>query len=214
MRCPKCRKEYADKITRCADCGTMLTEAAEAVNPDRVSTDDANSDNVNSDSLKNLSGGSETNSHAYRSLKSKREDIKSTAYSFTIVSLLGILFLALFAAGLLPLNTPGYMKILICIVMGAMFAAFLAVGLKSFSQLKSLGEAADAEEKRFQEVTSWFTSSVSRDDVDSRITGDAESEQLYFCRYEIMEQIIRKKYPDLDEAFLDHIIESLYTGLF
>lgn len=199
MWCPKCKHDYVKGVTHCADCGMELTETVQE---------------VKTDGLMSFSDGSEKNSHAYRSLRSKKEDVSSTAYSFTIVSLIGIVFLALFGAGVLPLNTAGYMKVLICIVMGAMFAAFLAVGLRSFSQLKSLGNAADAEDKRFQEVTSWFTDSVSKEDVDSRITENAEHEQLYFSRIEIMEQIIREKYSDLDEAFLDHIIEALYTELF
>ena len=49
--------------------------------------------------------------------------------------------------------------------------------------------------------------------IDADIENDDEN-QLYFSRYEKMQQSISEKYPGLDETFLDHIIETLYTELF
>ena len=37
---------------------------------------------------------------------------------------------------------------------------------------------------------------------------------LYFARYEVMRQNIVGKYPDVEEALLDHIIETLYAEIF
>lgn len=37
---------------------------------------------------------------------------------------------------------------------------------------------------------------------------------LYYERYEKMESMIRSAYPNLEETFLDHLIEELYADFF
>ena len=39
-------------------------------------------------------------------------------------------------------------------------------------------------------------------------------QDLYFKRYEIMTRFLSKQYPDLEETFLDHLVEELYGKLF
>ena len=89
-------------------------------------------------------------SHAYVSKKTKKEDVTSTAYTFTIVSVAGFILLILFGLDLLPFHSASYTKTLILIVMGVMFAIFFFIGIKSFMELKTLSNAADREEKKFE----------------------------------------------------------------
>ena len=53
----------------------------------------------------------------YVSKESKKEETKSTAYSFLLVSVFGFIALILFATGVLPVHVADYMKIMLCIVM-------------------------------------------------------------------------------------------------
>ena len=85
-------------------------------------------------------------SHAYVSKKTKKEDVTSTAYTFTIVSVAGFILLILFGLDLLPFHSASYTKTLILIVMGVMFAIFFFIGIKSFMELKTLSNAAAREE--------------------------------------------------------------------
>ena len=73
-------------------------------------------------------------SHAYVSKKTKKEDVTSTAYTFTIVSVAGFILLILFGLDLLPFHSASYTKTLILIVMGVMFAIFFFIGIKVRSQ--------------------------------------------------------------------------------
>ena len=52
----------------------------------------------------------------YVSKESKKEETKSTAYSFLLVSVFGFIALILFATGVLPVHVADYMKIMLCIV--------------------------------------------------------------------------------------------------
>lgn len=229
MWCPKCKNEYVTGITHCADCGVplvdeLLPELSEedAFAPFSsldVSNADDDSDSsfdvpADSDSRNGESTDSRKISHAYVSKKTKTEDMKSTAYTFTLVGALGILFLILFVVGVIPIHTATYMKIMICIVMGAMFLIFFFIGIRSFGKLKSLGEESATEEQLFSEITGWFLTSYKADDIDVLLDNSQTEEMLYFSRYEVMNRFISEKYPDLEESFLDHIIETLYNQIF
>lgn len=219
MWCPKCRNEYVSGITRCADCGVKLTDSKEEVPSAPVTEDSSNStfpDNAAFDPNPRAASDDMmgTSSHAYRSKRVQLEDVTSTAYTFTLVSAAGYILLILFAIGVLPLNTVGYMKIMICLVMGILFAIFLVIGIRSFQQLKSLGAEADSEEQLFEEITSWFRNAYQKESLSENTEQSQSGEQLYFIRYETMARLISARYPSLDEAFLDHIIENLYGEFF
>lgn len=73
----------------------------------------------------------------YVSKESKKEETKSTAYSFLLVSVFGFIALILFATGVLPVHVADYMKIMLCIVMGVMLLIFFVIGIVSLRQLKT-----------------------------------------------------------------------------
>ena len=150
----------------------------------------------------------------YVSKESKKEETKSTAYSFLLVSVFGFIALILFATGALPVHVADYMKIMLCIVMGAMLLIFFAIGIVSLRQLKTLGTQAEKENDLSSEIISWFTSTYSAKDIDESMDEEVFDQDLYFKRYEIMTRFLSKQYPDLEETFLDHLVEELYGNLF
>ena len=141
----------------------------------------------------------------YVSKESKKEETKSTAYSFLLVSVFGFIALILFA---------DYMKIMLCIVMGVMLLIFFVIGIVSLRQLKTLGTQAEKENDLSSEIISWFTSTYSAKDIDESMDEEVFDQDLYFKRYEIMTRFLSKQYPDLEETFLDHLVEELYGNLF
>lgn len=150
----------------------------------------------------------------YVSKESKKEETKSTAYSFLLVSVIGFIALILFATGALPVHVADYMKIMLCIVMGAMLLIFFVIGIVSLRQLKTLGTQAEKENDLSSEIISWFTSTYSAKDIDESMDEEVFDQDLYFKRYEIMTRFLSKQYPDLEETFLDHLVEELYGKLF
>lgn len=150
----------------------------------------------------------------YVSKESKKEETKSTAYSFLLVSVFGFIALILFATGVLPVQVADYMKIMLCIVMGVMLLIFFVIGIVSLRQLKTLGTQAEKENDLSSEIISWFTSTYSAKDIDESMDEEVFDQDLYFKRYEIMTRFLSKQYPDLEETFLDHLVEELYGNLF
>lgn len=240
MWCPKCKNEYVEGITHCADCGMELVESLddEVAQNETIFESDSFSENVFPDdnssnqiadvdvadamreesekeaASDSMQTGPEIPAHAYVSKKVKKEDVKSTAHTFTIVSVIGFILLILFWAGVIPLNTAPYMKVMLSVVMSAMFVIFFIVGIRSFQELKTLEQEADSEEDSFAEITEWFRHTYSSDDIDAELDTEEQEEMLYFARYEKMRQLISETFEDLEPSFLDHIIETLYAELF
>lgn len=220
MWCPKCKNEYVSGVTECADCHVPLVDTLPETADRKEGSGFFEGDESTECTAEESGGEAEESgqdgpsSHAYISKKTKTEDMKSTAYTFTLVGGLGLVFLALFALGILPVQVAGYMRVMICVVMGALFVIFLAVGIWSFRQLNPLASAAKDEENLFAEITAWFQKSYTLDTLDAGLDLDLPEEQLYFMRYERMRSFISGRYPQLEEAFLDHIIETLYADFF
>ena len=216
-------------------------------------------------------------SHAYVSQRTKAEDMKSTAYTFTLTGGAGLILLVLFAAGILPFHMAIYSKVMTCLVMGGLFFFFLLVGINAFRQQNKITRAAEEEDALFSAIMEWFPSAHTAKEIDAALNaaphtdgvvaashtdggdaatdialhtdggdaaadialhtdggdatadialhtdgGDAAAdvsesdgeELLYFARYEVMHRLIAARYPDLEESFCDHVIETLYAALF
>lgn len=150
----------------------------------------------------------------YVSKESKKEETKSTAYSFLLISILGFIALILCATGIIPIHVADYMKIMLCIVMGIMLIIFFLIGVNSLLQLKALDTQAKKENSQSDEIILWFTSEYTADKIDQAIDEEVFDQDLYFKRYDIMTDLILEKFPDLEESFLDHLVEELYAKLF
>lgn len=212
MWCPICKNEYVKGITECADCGVPLVDSLPLDSSKPPADEQAFSAGVMP--ADSADDAPVSNAHAYVSKASKKEDMTSTAYTFTLIGVGGLILLLLLAVDVLPVHIPQTTKITMYFVMGVMFLIFLFIGIRSFRQIKSLADAAEQEDALFSEITRWFLESYHGEDIDRNVDKTQEEELLYFARYDVMKRLILEKYPDLEESLLDHMIETLYAELF
>jgi hypothetical protein len=142
----------------------------------------------------------------------KVEDYRSTAWSFTIVGAVGLVF----NFGILPIAFSGVRNVMMTIVTGIIFLIFLIIGIRSFISLRKLSDAAKAENSLDAEIKEWFLGEYteSMKNFSAEETQDDTDEELYYPRYRRMSELILAKYPGISEDFLDHVIEELYSELF
>lgn len=154
-------------------------------------------------------------SKTYIKKEAAYEDAKSTASTFLIIGTLGIIALILIGLDIIPLSMETYTKILMLIVMGALFVVFLIVGIVYQTRLNSLKTEIQKEEDLTQTVSDWFYENFTKEAIDSRLEQIPEGEEaLYFARYEIMAEALKSRFPDLNENFADEMLEEFYGKLF
>ena len=210
MWCPKCKQEYVDGVTICADCGIPLVDQLQEENsiPDEDDYPEMMSENC-------YTCGSGSGSHAYIKKDATYEDTKSTAFTFLLIGILGVIAIVLVWLDVIHLNMASYMKILMYVVMGLLFIIFIVIGLIYQKRLKSLKAEIGEENSLTAEILEWFFANYVATDIDSEISDPSKKEeQLYFSRYEIMMKLLTKKYPALEESYADHMIEEIYERLY
>ena len=152
----------------------------------------------------------------YKEKDAKFEDSKSTAYTFLFVGAAGIVFLVLMNTGIIKIPMTDYMKTMMTIVMAILFLIFLAIGFMHFKGLKQMSADAKAEENKTTEISTWFTTTYSADQLDEALHMEPGTamEQKYFTRSEYMRKLLETQYPGLKEDYMEHLIELLYGALF
>ena len=142
----------------------------------------------------------------YINEKERYNDVKSTGYSFTIISVIGFILLILMWTNTLPINIDITNKIMTSVVMGILFTIFLIIGIKSFLSLKKIQESADNQEKTNSNIITWFF-----DNID--VAFDTASEENYFETYNTISEILTSQFPTLREEELDYITEAIISKI-
>ncbi|SCP94930.1 hypothetical protein [Anaerobium acetethylicum] len=155
---------------------------------------------------------------AYVKKADRYDEVISSAYTFLLVGVIGLIALFLVATNVIPLNLAGGSKYLIYIVMGAMFVIFLVISVYSFKSAKVLAKEAVEEKELTEAIMDWFIKGFSKEafEVSADTANDEKisDEVRYFRRCEKIKEIISTTYENLDESYLDKITEDLYQKIF
>lgn len=156
----------------------------------------------------------------YQNNAAKAEDNKSSAFTLLLVGGVGIVVIILCMAGVISLSLSTTSKYMVYGVMGALFILFLVMGVVSLRSSKVFALKAQKEDSLTEEITNWCFTDLKADMIDRMILDeDEEAEEIseemkYFKRTEKMKKLINEKFLNLDEAYLEHILDDIYSGIF
>ena len=89
--------------------------------------------------------------------------------------------------------------------------------MKSFMELKDISKKIDRNNSLEKEIMEYVTV-THRDELmtlaSSGEKGDAWSGDLSYKRAELITSVITEKYSLLEESFLDHMVEEIYSKIY
>ena len=242
MWCPKCKNEYREGITVCADCGCELVEDLSSVNDlsdaDSDSTENGYAENEFADSsftesesadsesenINENADGSETSvqkspesaTAAYVTKRTKYEDNKSSALTFLLIGGVGVVLVILHITGVINFNLSTFSKLLTNIVMGAMFIIFLIVGAVSAKNCTRYKREAAEEEAFTGQICSLFHELYTSEGIDNAcaVNEQMNSYDLWNLRYPYIENQISGEYPELADDYLEYVTDKLYNEMY
>lgn len=161
----------------------------------------------------------EKSAYPYVKKEEKHKEMISSAYTFLIIGILGLVVLALVAADVISLNLADASKYLIYIVMGLMFLIFLVIAFYSFRSAKVLAKEAVEENELTNHITEWFLQNFNAEAIDAEAidaagAGTLPDEAEYFRRCALIKELITQNYGELDEAYLDKLADEFHQKLF
>lgn len=234
--CPKCRNEYVKRLTHCPKCEVRLVEglAEETHSENLVKQEierraaakmqwDALSEEEQKIAYKEAllraeKVKQEQKNPSYLNSNEKAQEMKSSAITLLIVGLLGMAFIVLVFANVIPVKLSVVGKSIFCGGMGVLSLCLLITGALSLKSFKLLKETATDEDNRTAEIQKWYRANLSRDIIEEGLfegeEEDTAEELKYFQRIEKIAKLLHSKFMNLDAAYADRIIEDIYQEFY
>ncbi len=229
--CPECKCEYVEGIRVCADCGCELVETLEEEKEEEWVEDiEIVSSVKHSYDMFPFYAHPETempafneeeirdkiNRGRYVSNAEKAQENRTSAYTLLIVGCVGLIVIILFFFDLLPIHRLVVNKYMISGVMGAMFILFTILGYTSLRNAKVLAGKARKEDNLTLEIKKWCKGCIFPDYIDKELDfqENTAEELKYFARSEKIKDMIMEQFMNLDEDYLDHLVDEIYPEIF
>ena len=231
--CPKCKAQYREGITVCADCKVDLVDSLEEVEtaqaeeveeeteilPEEMPAEESLTEleEENGEEVQDGKQAPKERASVYVSSADKAEDNKSSAYTLLIIGVIGMVLVILMALGVIPFFSNSTTKILTYVVMGSLFGIFIIMGIISFRNAAKFARKAAFEEELSGEMHKWAKEHLTKEKIDAMLDPEdleLPEELLYFKRAEKCRQRLEHQYMNLEEGFLEHFIEEIYPEIF
>ena len=221
--CPKCGYEYKPGFTMCSDCGVELVDELPVENnetseitADFFMTEDSE---AVTEAASDSDGVAEKHPRSVRSSTyvdpmERAENYRSVAVVLFLVGIIGVVALILMDLNIIPINFFGSSNYLVNIVMGALFAIFIAMGVNSMINYNKLKNKASTDDELRQRIYSWIDNELDKSIRDENVSEEDNEEIKYFNRTQVLSDELSRRFDDLSDDFRDYIIEDLYDRIY
>lgn len=148
-------------------------------------------------------------STVYVDAKDRYDEYRSSGVMFLGFAAALLIFELLNAAHVITfMNTPFSMAMMTLLV-----GIFLVIGVTSLRKTKTLRVAAEAEQSQTVQLNAFLAEHFPKKVLDAMAEEDMSKEILYLKQLEIMKEKISEEYPDLEETYVDALLEDYYNSL-
>ena len=135
------------------------------------------------------------------------KDLKFSGITFIIFGVLGITYLVLCKAGVIPIDY----NILIFVAIAAMFIVFLVLGITSVVKSSKVKEQIPVEEETTRNIKNWLKENITDEMTESWKDADSSEEENDLLIMAHIRAALIKKYPEADVAYLEMLSEEFYS---
>ena len=154
---------------------------------------------------------SSKSSSVYVKKEDKFKDLRSTGYIFLAVGFAGLVVLLLNIIGVFSFY-QGYFS---WTIMGVLFTIFLLVGFSSLKHSNQVKGQITEENTLTDAINSWLERTITQEVIDSVVDPNEVDEINYFKQTEYIKKGIFEEFDkDLDDAYVDLIVEEFYNSHF
>ncbi|MCR4648303.1 MAG: hypothetical protein K5776_04410 [Lachnospiraceae bacterium] len=153
-------------------------------------------------------------SKEYVSKEEKAKENLSTGIMLIIMGVLGCTFIGLLMLGVLPFKVGSTFSYVIDGVLFLFFAMFVYFGINSIVKVKKLKTEAGRESENNDKFEEWFVENITKKTIDYDIDISDDDQMNFFKRNAKIKFLVLAKFPELDENYVDTIIDKHYEDIF
>lgn len=155
----------------------------------------------------------------YRNHDERAEEHRSSAFTLLFVGGAGMIAVVLFFLDVFPIHVTPFSKYMISGVMGVLFILFFAMGLMSMKKSRVLAQKAGKENNLTREIKNWCQENIKAEELDRQLFSEEEEADLseeikYFKRTDKIRQMLEKQFINLEEGYLERLIDEIYPDYF
>ena len=228
--CPECKCEYVEGIEKCVDCGCELVAhlpdesedegLAEYFQGNLEEEGVVSGQTAMEEGIPQIAVGKKRGKPVIRSVyvnnEERAEENRTSAYTLLSVGTAGLVAVVLLFTGVIQIQMAVFSRYMICGVMGVVFILFLVMGVVSLRNFKLLKKRAVKENNLTDEIQKWCLQNLHKETIDevSGLDASVPEELKYFQRFEFVKNEIQKQFMNLDESYVERIVEEMYPELF
>ena len=151
----------------------------------------------------------------YMDSAERAEDNRSSAWTLLVIGGLGMVVMILGMFGMLPFSVSN--PYMFYGIMSALFVLFIVMGFVSMKNAKIFAKKAESENTLKDTVLKWCNENLTAQKIDSHIQDieNTAEEEVCLKRYAVMKYLINHQFMNLDQGFVDRLIDNeLYDQIF
>ncbi|WOO37132.1 hypothetical protein R2R35_01155 [Anaerocolumna sp. AGMB13020] len=149
-------------------------------------------------------------SATYIKKEEQYRDLSSSAVTFLVVSVLGLVGVVLNALGVITIISG----LLSYLVMSAVFIAFFIIGITTYSKSKKVEKEISDENKLTDAIIDWLDSTLTEEMVNGFANDSAAAEVQFLQKLEKMKALVVTQFGEMDDKYLDRLTEEYYNDHF